>query len=147
MYLLQIVKHTFGLNDKGVCKPNLGTVCGWVATVMQVDAIDLVPLIDNCVCFNPIRMYTLLAKIAKKRLPGASYSTEMPLEHAYIYAKNLNSITKPLGMLGCGLEDCVLALVGTAADTWVLDTVIVKKKQAFVIKTMDNFYTYASSLK
>lgn len=42
-------------------------------------------------CKNWISLYCILAKLAKSRLDDeAEYSTEMPLSHIYLYARNIN---------------------------------------------------------
>jgi prophage antirepressor-like protein len=40
---------------------------------------------------NWITLYTFLARLARHRLPeGETYSTQMPMSHLYLYARNLN---------------------------------------------------------
>jgi hypothetical protein len=145
---VHLVKDTFGLNDKGNCSPDMDMVAGWIATTMQVEVATVRPRISKRVCFNPITMYTILANIAKTRLMSATYSTEMPLEHAFVYAKNINTIIKPLGMAGCPLENYVLGMVGqTIASTWSLKTVRLEQLHGNgVIKTLDQFWSFANTI-
>ena len=72
------------------------------------DAVNSIMEVSNAVVpvtgrTNWITLYTVLASIAKKRLGGGDrYSTEMPVSHLYLYARNLNAwAQKSMKMAQC----------------------------------------------
>ena len=58
--------------------------------IMEVKGV----LVNHKHTKNWITLYTFLAAIAKTRLGDDDYSTQMPLFHVYLYAKNLNEWTE-----------------------------------------------------
>ena len=59
-----------------------------IRAIMEVTDV----IIPEKACKNWITLYCILAKLAKARLDDdAEYSTEMPLSHIYLYARNINS--------------------------------------------------------
>ena len=58
-----------------------------------------------------------MCKLIKARLSDdATYSTEMPLAHAYIYARNFNRFVMPFGYVGLSLEKDILAFRPDVGD-------------------------------
>ena len=69
-------------------------------------------LVENKETENWITLYTCLCNIAKVRLGEDEYSTQMPLFHVYLYAKNLNEWTEEkFGWINC-VPDQIKAYYG-----------------------------------
>jgi hypothetical protein len=96
-----IVLHT--RNELG--KSNLEAVQRAVHVIMEVGLPDVRRDVAVMHASNHIRLYTVLSHYAKARLKSTvRYSTEMPLAHAYVYAKHYNVFAARHGYQGSSLE-------------------------------------------
>jgi hypothetical protein len=67
--------------------------------------------ITNALAANHITLYTQVCKTIKKRLKkGTLYSTEMPISHAFIYARNFNKWGKEHCYKKLSVEDDILEM-------------------------------------
>lgn len=79
-----------------------------VADVVVVDPDVVAADVTGAHASNHIRLYTLICAYMKQRLPGANYSTEMPLRHAYVYAVNYNRFMWQFGRIGSSIPRDIL---------------------------------------
>jgi hypothetical protein len=86
--------------------PRIEAVRKAVSDIFEVDSSFVALEVSGMQSSNHIRLYTVICKYVKARLsPTCEYSTEMPLNHAYIYSKNFNAYMQNFGYKGNNLAD------------------------------------------